>query len=275
MADITAANQARAEILAAELQDQYIGSESVLMQTIMDMSAQAAQGLKSVSLPKVSGQHAGADLPVGGATIGNRSQSVTGDVLLFNKGKEVSDYVSWVNGEQSAVDEIDVFFAGAPKSMAALFEAEIVTALTTASANDFNSGTLNSFDIDDLRAANTALTSARIPKAERFLAVSPASMAILSKMDEFAKSGYSLSNEALLDGQVGRILGFTVIESVDVADNKVHAYHRKSVAFGLQSSKVDEDYDAPASETYVGLKAIYGAKANQSGIGKLTITLAV
>lgn len=262
------------EILRQDVQEQLDGSESVLIKTIMDLTPRALMGMDRLTIPRASGLTLTTVVP--GTRAADGTYSIDGDELLLNQSKQVNEYISWINGKDSAVDIEEAFFAGAPRVFAEGVEGIIATELATVSPNDFNSGIAASFTVDNIATAKKHLDQARVPKRDRFLAVNAVGMEILAATQEFQDGQKSLSDEALKDGVVSMVKGFKVVQSEDVADDKVHCYHRDAVAFALHGemeaiSKENEEY----AQKFLALRGKYGAKALDSGNRKLTITMAV
>lgn len=79
--------------------------------------------------------------------------------------------------------------------------------------------------------AREALSSSDVPAGDRFLAVSPEIATRLLKIDKFVRVNESGSDSALRDAILGRIYGFTVVESNALTSGTAVAYHRSSFAF--------------------------------------------
>lgn len=262
------------EILRNDVQEQLDGSESVLINTIMDLTSRAMQGADRLTIPRASGLALTDVTP--GTRAANGSYSIDGDALLLDQSKQVAEYISWINGKDSAVDIEDAFFQGAPRVFAEGIEDLIATQLATVSSGDFNSGVLNDFTVANIANAKKVLDQANVPKRDRYLAVNAVGMEILSSFTEFQDGQKSLSDEALREGIVSRVKGFNVVQSESVADDKIHCYHMDAVAFALHGemqaiSKEIEEY----AQIFLALRGKYGVKVLDSGARKLTITMAV
>lgn len=115
-----------------------------------------------------------------------------------------------------------------------------------------------------LAAIRTAFTKAKVPTADRFVAVNPAFADLL--LDELSDAAKSGSDAELRNGQVGRLYGMTILETPAFAEeNKPVAvgYHSKAVTFISQIDKTEavRAHDSIA-DVVRGLN-VYGAKVTR------------
>lgn len=270
------------EILRNEVLESLQGSESVLIKTITDLTADAKPGSDRVTIPNVTGL--ALSNVVGGTRATSGGMTTTGDALLFDQSKQVPEFISYADGMDSAVDLKAAFIKNAPKVFAQGIEAAIAAKLATASADDFDSAsaTAGQFTITDIAKAKKKMDTARVPKTDRYMAVNAEGMEVLASMSEFQEGQKSLSPEALREGVVSQVKGFKVVQSEDVggtgAANKVHFYHKSAVAFALHSALEYVDSDIPEyAQYFIALRGKYGAKDcdNASGAGKRKITMSL
>lgn len=268
------------DVLQQEVLESLQGSESILVKTILDLTPMVRPGSDRVTIPNVTGL-ALADVTSGSrATAGGMTQ--TGSVLLLSAVKQVPEYISYANGIQAALDQKAAFLAHAPKLFAQGIEAAIATKLLVASAMDFDSAsaTAGVFAVSDIAKAKMLLDGARVPKADRYMAVNAEAMEVLSSFSEFQDGQKSLSPEALREGIVSRVKGFNVVQSEDIAGTgatlKVVFYHKSAVAFALQDgikfvSQMDEAY----GEEFIALRGIFGCIDcdNASNLGKRKVVM--
>lgn len=268
------------EILSNEVLENLEGSEAILVNSVMNMTASVKPGADRVTVPKVSG-YALASI-TSGSRAASDSVTTTGTVLLLDQVKQVHEYVSWANGIDSKVDLQSAFIANSPKYYVKGIEALIAAKLATASALDFDSAsaTAGVFSVSDIAKCKKLLDQNNVPKTERFLSVNAEAMEILSSFAEFQDGSKSLSAEALRMGIVSMVKGFNVIQSEDIAGTgatlKFHAYHKSAVAFaqhaGLEFINKDiEEY----GESFMALRGKHGCidldNASGSGVRKITV----
>lgn len=267
--------QSMNEILKDEILESLQGSDSVLIKTITDLSSKAKPGADRVTIPNVTG------LALSNVTPGSRAvaggMATSGDQLLFNQVKQVPEYISWIDGLDSAIELKRAFLSVAPKVFAQGVEQIIATALATASVNDFESSVVDSFTIGDIANAKKLMDQAKIPKSERYLAVNASMMEILASMSEFQEGQKSLSPEALRDGVVSQVKGFKVVQSEDLEDG-CYFYHKSAVAFALHSGvEYVEQMDEATAQEFISLRGKYGCKDvdNTAGAGKRKLKMAI
>lgn len=270
------------EILRNEVLETLQGSEGILTKAVMDLTASVKPGNDRVTIPNVTGL--ALSTIVGGTRATSGGMTTTGRELLLDQNKQVAEYVSWVNGKESAVDLKAAFMNVAPRVFAQGLEAAIAAKLATASADDFDSAsaTAGVFAIADISKAKKKMDIARVPKSDRYLVCNAEGMELLASMQEFQDGQKSLSAEALREGVVSQVKGFQVIQSEDVggtgAANKIHCFHKSAVAFALacQMELVDKDIEE-YSESFIALKGKFGAIDcdNAAGASKRKITISL
>lgn len=173
-------------------------------------------------------------------------------------------------------------------SIAKKAESQLATVMNNLTADD------DTVTADNARAAVIAareyLSKQDCPPGDRFLAVSPEFYSVLLNVDEFIKVNESGTGSALRDATVGRLLGFTVVESNSLTGGTAQAYHRSGFcwanrppipATGAQSSASTVaggvsvrsvlDYistklsHASILSTFAGAAAVYDQDLDSSG----------
>lgn len=277
----------RAQIAAQKVQSYLVaGSELVLRNVIMDLTADVKIGDDRITIPRMSGLTLKTITP-GTKSVGD-ARDVLGDVLLLDQPKEVSDYLGYITTAQSAVDREIQFFKDAPliyvKGSEALIAAAFETATppSGANGNDFASSALAasipdgefSFNIKDLAKAKKIADKRGLPKADRYCIVSADGMEILASTQEFQDGSKALSAQALNEGVVSMVKGWKVLQSENISANKVVCFHKSAVAFADQKEMAAESFDEkPFSHVYVALKGLYGCKLLDNGNRKIVITM--
>lgn len=112
---------------------------------------------------------------------------------------------------------------------------------------------------DTILAARETLSEANVPSADRFLAVSPQIATRLLSVDKFVKVNEAGSSDALRNAVIGRLYGFTIVESNALTAGTAVAYHRSSFVFANKvpmrpRGAVDS---ATASYQGIGLRHIF------------------
>lgn len=118
------------------------------------------------------------------------------------------------------------------QAVAEAAENKIATVMNGLAADiNFANTPSESDTIATILAAREALGEQNVPVSGRFLAVSPQVATRLLSTDLFVKANESGSAEALREAVLGRIFGFTVVESNALSDDTAVAYHRSGFVF--------------------------------------------
>ena len=132
---------------------------------------------------------------------------------------ELEDYASQITAPQVAS-----VATGAEDALATVMNdltADLSFALTESESDT----------IDTILAAREALGEADVPTGGRFLAVSPSIATRLLNVEKFTKVNESGGESALRDAILGRIYGFTVVESNGLDTDEAVAYHSSGFVF--------------------------------------------
>jgi hypothetical protein len=109
--------------------------------------------------------------------------------------------------------------------------------------------------------ARETLSSAKIPAGDRFLACAPDIITRLLQVDKFVRADAVGDGTAIREATMGRIYGFTVVESPGLTAGTAVAYHRSGFVFanrvpvaprGLASSQV-----GTATVSGIGMRQIF------------------
>lgn len=95
--------------------------------------------------------------------------------------------------------------------------------------------------------ARKHLNDARVPFSDRFLACGSTVAAALLESSQFARADQSGTTQSLREGVIGRVSGFTVLESPGIPPDEAYAYHRTAFALATQAPTVPAG--APAGFT--------------------------
>jgi hypothetical protein len=127
-------------------------------------------------------------------------------------------------GAQIASVQIDAVARGAEDQLAAAMNALV-------SEGDFALDASDADTIATLLEARQALTEANVPSGDRFLAVSADIATRLLTVEGFRSVEQAGDNGALRDATIGRLYGFTIVESNALTAGTAVAYHRSGFAF--------------------------------------------
>lgn len=98
------------------------------------------------------------------------------------------------------------------------------------------------FDVDDpfgsIVEARALLTNSRVPYEDRYLALGTSLAAAAIESPRFSAVDQSGGSQTLREGVLGRIAGFTVLESPGIGPDEGYAYHRTAFALSTQAPVV-------------------------------------
>lgn len=154
-------------------------------------------------------------------------------------------------GAQVTEPQVASVAIGAEDRLAAAMNAVTADALSITAAN-----------IDDtLITARETLSEADVPAGDRFLACSPDIISLLLGIDKFVRADAVGDGTAIREATVGRVYGFTVLESNGLTAGTALGYHRSGFVFanrvpvpprGLPSGQT-----ATATNGGVGMRQIF------------------
>lgn len=117
-------------------------------------------------------------------------------------------------------------------SVAVGAEDQLAAAMNALPADDSFAATPSATDTDaKILAAREALSAAKVPTGDRFLACAPDIVTRLLSVDKFVRADAVGDGTAIRDAIVGRIYGFTVVESAALTPGTAVAYHRSGFVF--------------------------------------------
>jgi N4-gp56 family major capsid protein len=262
------------DLVAAMVQKQLI-AKAKLMFTVQDESSRAVKGAKSVSFPRTG------DLTPVAKAENTDSDAIAltyaADQLLLDqhyqayvKLEDIADVQSVVNIESDILER-------ASAGMAKLMDTKIYTVLkagASASAPDHiidHYSASGAITRTKILAARKLLDDQNVPDEDRFMVVNPAQEAELLDIDGFVDADKYGSRDAKLNGEIGRLFGFTVIKTTVCEDNVTLYYHRSACAFARQlEPKWEQDRSLKALSNEYSLSSLYGAKILDSGKRNVT-----
>jgi hypothetical protein len=158
---------------------------------------------------------------------------------------EVEDF-----GAQITQPQVAAVATGGEDELAGAMNALAVDASYSSTANEVEEAVLS---------AREALGTADVPVGGRWLAVSPAVATDMLKLDKFSRVDASGDDSALRDAILGRIYGFTVVESNALTAGTAVAYHNSGFVFGNRSPVAPRGAadSATATEGGIGLRQIF------------------
>jgi hypothetical protein len=143
-------------------------------------------------------------------------------------------------------------------SVAEAAEGKIAAAMNALTPSVEFSATASAADTKGvILEARETMSTAKVPAGQRYLAVSPSIATRLLSVDEFVKANESGSTSALRDAIIGRVLGFTVVESPALTADEAVAYHKSGFVFASKAPAPAASADSSSiSEGGVALRAV-------------------
>jgi hypothetical protein len=265
------ANVSEAQIAAQIVQD-FLTDEAVLIPSVMNLSSQVRPGAKSVGIPKISGL-AAADVKEDGTEQSAGGMAVDSDVLLLNQFREVPDYVYETGDLQSVVDLENAFFDAAPRVYAEDMESKLYTEMHSGASTSSPdhllqmSGTSNTVPtLADIRLASELLDIQKVPQTDRFLIVTPTIKTALLSIDEIQHSDKSGVSSPNVTGQFAEIYGFKLLVSNQVTADTCMAYHKSAAAYAWQKTlRTIREVQESKARTFVSVRGFWGRKTLDTG----------
>lgn len=258
-----------AAIASADVQKQ-LSDEAVLVNTVMNLSPRVQPGMKSISIPKVSGMSANA-IPDDGSDSTSSGMTMAVDTLALTSKREVADFI-YDTALDSAVDLKEAFFASAPGVFVQDMENKIYLELDGASASNPDhvlqmSGASNLVPtIADIRLAAKLLDEQKLPQADRYLVVTPAIKHAILAFSEVSDASKFGNSDAIQKGYIGELYGFKVICSNQVTANTMVAYHKSALAFAFQKDiQAVQSRNEEKARELVAIRGHYGQKVLAAG----------
>ncbi len=253
MAAITsAANTGVTEMeLIASIVEKNRLANTVLMGTTTDRSNLLIPGVKSLELPRFHNTDSAGfrrfgdpetQNPDGETAVAKKTVTLENDVINLDQWKNLSYSMADRVIVQSRVPLISEFAKQAGKDMARYQDESVQTAYQSLTATVIYNGPADpdipaltaTMSLSNISQARLLLDKEYVDRSDRFLVISPAQEKAIINLDNFKNADQYGSREALINGEVGRIYGFTVILSTLLADDEAYAVHKKCVNTATQ-----------------------------------------
>lgn len=219
--------------------------------------------------------------------------TTTEQTLVIDQCKYFNFQVDDVDNVQAAGDLIDTAMGRAAYSLADVADAYLLKTIAAGAASGNTVGAasgpiaLTSANVyENIVKLRTKLDKANVPNPGRTIVVPPEVYALLLMDDRFAKSDAAAGQSALLNGEVGRVAGFTVYMSNNVhtgtgTDTGKTAYFEITAQVSTATTYAEQIIKTEAyrlekrfADAVKGLH-VYGAKVTDgSQIAKLIASVA-
>lgn len=223
-------------------------SKAVVRPTVMDMSAQATKGVKSIEIPKFASSFSApaAQNPDGTTEVAFQTLSLAVDTLNLDQWKNLPFRIADRVSIQNRVDLEGTLARSAGQQMAIDMDEYVIAQLRLASSAspDHNidldgsavSGAASEITLPGINQARALLKKQNVSDLDggMVLLISVEQEKHMLNIANFIKADEYGSREALLNGEIGRVYGLRVVVSNLLADNEAFVYHRSCMAFAAQ-----------------------------------------
>ena len=267
------ADMGKTEVTSAIMQDvsRFVQAElkqrAKLMPLVQNFPVQA--GMDSVRINRAGGFTA--EDKAENTALTAQVLTFAADILAMDKHKAVLVRLEDIAGLQSNVDTVGEILTRMASELALAVDKDIEAQLrlTSAAAPDHRLAYADatSFKKADVLEARKLLHIQNVPFNECYIGVSPASEVSLLAIDDFVHADKYGSNEAIMNGEIGKLYGARVIMSNVFADDRTIVWHPTHCAFGMQQNltfKTADDLPNVAKE-YLAVQ-LYGAKVLDLGV---------
>lgn len=263
--EVTAASLAE---ISSDVQ-RYLQQKSMLLPTVSDYSYLAVKGTKSVGVPRS-----------GGFTVASKAENTAADATALTYATDTISlvnhrYVQWIN-EDFADRAANINLLGdqllkASADLAVDVDGYIITELKLASTSApdhslvFADTTNDIVARADILAARKLLMDQYIDPRECYIGVGPEKESELLNISDFIDASKYGNNEAIMNGEIGKIYGMKVLVHTGFSDFMC-TWHKSAVgfAFGQQMTYANQTDLANLGMRH-SVSMIHGAEVLDSG----------
>lgn len=257
------------DVISSIVQEALI-QEAVLFPLVSQY--EAPQGSKQVEIPRSANPVVATKTE--NTAVDAQTLTYTTDVMALDQHKVIQYLVEDIAQAQANIPLISDMLEKAARKLAEDMDAYVYDQLKLASAAApdhriayANSATDNTMGKADLLAARELLNIQSVPMGDRFVAVNPTQEKELLLIDDFVHADKYGSPQGLVNGELGRLYGFTIVMSNVVDAAEAVAFHRSACAFGRQiAPRVESDRDLANLADRLSISHLFGATVLDSGL---------
>ena len=260
---------ATSQAVVANVVQQVLKQKSILIPTIEDFSRFAAPGALSVGVPRRT-QFAAAD-KTENTSLTAQELTFAADTISLNKHKAIYASLERIASVQATPDvqaEILVEMAG---ELALQIDKDIITQLKLVSTSapdhllDY-AATGGPIAQADILEARRLLNIQNVPMQDRFLVVSPDQEKAMLSIADFVRADAYGSAGGLMNGELGRLYGFTVLMHTSLSAVDSLMYHKSHAGMAMQlAPEYHTNFDVPKVADQYLLHQLYGVKVMDLG----------
>jgi N4-gp56 family major capsid protein len=253
-------------VIASIVQDT-LKQESKLLPLVTDYSSQVIQGALSVSAIRRT-QFAAADKAENTALTA-QELTFAADTITLSKNKAIYAALERVAQLQATPNVESEIIMEMAKELALQVDKDIFTeiALASAAAPDHRLAFAGANVAQaDLLSARSLLNIQSVPMDNRYLGIAPDQEAALLAISDFVRADAYGSAGGLVNGEIGRLYGMTVVMSNVFTAARAYVWHKSAVGFAQQMTpEYSTDVDLKNTAKEYLLQHIYGAKVLDLG----------
>jgi hypothetical protein len=263
LTEVSASSQA----VIASIVQETLKQKSMLLGLVSDYSNQVVPGALSVGAIRRT-QFAAADKSENTALTA-QELTFAADTIALDKNKAIYAALERVAALQATPNVESEIIMEMAAELALQVDKDIFAqiALASAAAPDHRIAFVGS-DIAaaDLLQARYLLNVQNVPMDGRFLGIAPDQEKALLSIDNFVRADAYGSSGGLVNGEIGKLYGMTVVMSNVFTAARGHVWHKSAVGFAQQlSPEYSTDVDLKNTAKEFLLQHIYGAKVLDSG----------
>jgi N4-gp56 family major capsid protein len=241
--------------LVASIVQETLKQKSMLLGTISDYTSMLGAGAKELKIPRRN-QFAAAT-KAENTDLTAQELTFSSDTISLNIHKAIYAKLERIAGVQSNVAVQSEIIQEMANELALSVDKDIVAQLKLASAAApdhrqlFANSPTNTIQQTDILEARRLLNVQNVPMDGRYLVLPPDQEKSMLLISDFVRADAYGSSGGLVNGEIGRLYGFTVVMwnvSASLAANEFLAYHKGHVGFAQQLT--------PEFETQKELKSV-------------------
>lgn len=265
LTEVSATSQA----IVANVVQTVLKQESILMPTVDDYSRFAVAGASSVKVPRRT-QFTAANKSENTA-LSSQEIVFSSDEISLNLHKAIYAKLERRAGAQANVNVAAEILVEQAKELALQIDKDLIVQLKLASSSapdhildyDTAGGPIAQTDILEARKL---LNIQKVPMQDRFMVISPVQEKAMLSIADFVRADAYGSAGGLINGELGRIYGFTVLMHTELADVDSLFYHKSHVGMAMQlAPEYKTDFDLASVSDEFLLHQLYGVKVMDSG----------
>lgn len=256
--------------IVANVVQTVLKQSSILMPTVDDYSRFAGPGASSVKVPRRT-QFAAAN-KAENTNLTAQEITFAADEIALSLHKAIYAKLERIAGAQAGVDVAAEILVEQARELALQVDKDIITQLklvSTATPDhllDYANTPTDTIQQTDILEARRLLNVQNVPMADRFMVISPDQEKAMLLISDFVRADAYGSAQGLINGEIGRVYGFTVLMHNSLAAVDALFYHKSHVGMAMQlQPEYRTDFDLASVSDEFLLHQLYGVKAMDSG----------